>query len=435
MLAKPMPLSFALHRAIRLTFELKFEFGLEFELGLELERRLELFHPFVKCHLVIVHSECTFAERRNSAHPERRAEKVISTGTRERRALIVGSTGIVGQTVSRQLAEQGWTTYGLSRSGSVDIEGVTNLTADLLDQKSLAAALAGIRPELVIITAWMRHDTEAENIEVNSAIVRNVLAALEPEGSMRHVALVTGLKHYLGPFESYGKGVMAETPFHESEPRLNFPNFYYAQEDELFESAARNDFTWSVHRAHTIFGFAVGNAMNMALTIGVYATLCKKLGQPLIFPGSEEQWNFVTDITDADLLGEQLIWAGTHSAAENEPFNIANGDVFRWRWLWPQIAEFFELEWEGFSGEPRPLEQRMQGMDAHWAAIVAEHDLVEADLGRLASWWHTDGDLGRTIECLTDMIKSRTAGFQGFRSTPDSFFDKIERYREARILP
>ena len=190
-----------------------------------------------------------------------------------------------------------------------------------------------------------------------------------------------------------------------------------------------------MHRAHTIFGFAVGNAMNMALTIGVYATLCKKLGQPLIFPGSEEQWNFVTDVTDADLLGEQLIWAGTNSAAQNEPFNIANGDVFRWRWLWPQIAEFFGLEWEGFSDEPRPLEQRMQGMDEHWAAIVAEHGLVEGDLGRLASWWHTDGDLGRTIECITDMIKSRTAGFEGFRATPDSFFDKVERYRAARILP
>ena len=352
-----------------------------------------------------------------------------------RRSLVVGSTGIVGQTVSRQLAEQGWITLGLSRSGSVAIDGVTNLTADLLDSDSLAAAVAGTQPELVIITAWMRHDTEAENIEANSAMVRNVLKALEPEGSMRHVALVTGLKHYLGPFESYGKGVMAETPFHESEPRLNFPNFYYAQEDELFESAARNGFTWSVHRAHTIFGFAVGNAMNMALTIGVYATLCKKLGQPLIFPGSEEQWNFVTDVTDADLLGEQLIWAGTHTEAENEPFNIANGDVFRWRWLWPQIAEFFGLEWEGFRGEPRPLEQRMQGMDEAWAAIVTEHGLVERDLGRLASWWHTDGDLGRTIECITDMIKSRAAGFQGFRATPDSFFDKIERYREARILP
>ena len=66
-----------------------------------------------------------------------------------------------------------------------------------------------------------------------------VFAALEPQGSVRHVALMTGLKHYLGPFEDYGTAVMAETPFHESEPRLNNKNFYYAQEDELFAAAER----------------------------------------------------------------------------------------------------------------------------------------------------------------------------------------------------
>lgn len=352
-----------------------------------------------------------------------------------RTALVVGSTGIAGQTVSRQLAEQGWQVFGLSRSGSVEIEGVTNVRADLLDPASLATALAGTKPELVIITAWMRHDTEAKNIEVNSATVRNVLAALEPEKSMRHVSLLTGLKHYLGPFEFYGQGVMADTPFHEEEPRLTFPNFYYAQEDEVFASAARNGFTWSVHRAHTVFGFATGNAMNMALTLSVYATICKELGLPFIFPGSKMQWDGITDVTDADLLGEQLIWAGTHPEGENEAFNIANGDVFRWRWLWPKIAAHFGLEWEGFEGEPRLLETQMQGMQETWASIAAANGLVESDLGKLASWWHSDGDLGREIECLTDMTKSRKAGFQGFRATTDSFFDKVERYREARIIP
>ena len=69
-----------------------------------------------------------------------------------------------------------------------------------------ARALEGIRPTHVFLTSWMRQATEAENIRVNSAMVRNVLEALSPSGSVRHVALVTGLKHYLGPFESYGKG-------------------------------------------------------------------------------------------------------------------------------------------------------------------------------------------------------------------------------------
>jgi hypothetical protein len=33
------------------------------------------------------------------------------------------------------------------------------------------------------------------------------------------------------------------------------------------------------------------------------------------------------------------------------------------------------------------------------------------------------------------MTKSKEAGFLNFRSTPKSFFDKVERYRAARLLP
>ena len=59
----------------------------------------------------------------------------------------------------------------------------------------------------------------------------------------------------------------------------------------------------------------------------------------------------------------------------------------------------------------------------------------EATLERSDSWWHTDGDLGRDIEVLTDMNKSRKAGFTLTRDTRDSFFDYAERYRAARIMP
>ena len=52
--------------------------------------------------------------------------------------------------------------------------------------------------------------------------------------TVEHVALVTGLKHYLGPFEAYGKGTLPATPFREEQPRLEIENFYYAQEDEVF---------------------------------------------------------------------------------------------------------------------------------------------------------------------------------------------------------
>ncbi len=91
-------------------------------------------------------------------------------------------------------------------------------------------------------------------------MVRNLLDAVRPAGSVRHVALVTGLKHYLGPFEAYGKGMLPATPFREEQGRLDIENFYYAQEDEVFAAAERQKFGWSVHRPHTIIGYALGNA-------------------------------------------------------------------------------------------------------------------------------------------------------------------------------
>ena len=176
--------------------------------------------------------------------------------------------------------------------------------------------------------------------------------------------------------------------------------------------------------------------MNMVLTLSVYATICKELGLPFVFPGSVEQWNFITDVTDADLLGEQLVWAATNPAAENEAFNIANGDVFRWRWLWPQIAEHFGLAWEGPTATPRTLEASMTDIAPElWRRIAEREGLVEADVTKLASWWHSDSDLGREVECLTDMTKSKEAGFLGFRSTPKSYLDNVARYREAAPHP
>jgi nucleoside-diphosphate-sugar epimerase len=352
-----------------------------------------------------------------------------------RRALVVGSTGIVGQNLGTRLSAAGWEVLGLSRSGRPSGAGVRTVRADLADADGLARALDGAAPHLVAITAWSRQPTEAENIAVNGAAVHNVLAALEPAGSVEHVALMTGLKHYLGPFEAYAQGVMADTPFHEDEPRLDAPNFYYAQEDELFAAARRAGFTWSVHRSHTVFGFAVGNAMNMVLTIAAYATICKELGRPFVFPGSATQWNSVTDVTDADLLADQIIWCAGAEAGQDEAFNTANADVFRWRWLWPQIAAYFGLEWEGFEREPRPLVESMAGTEGVWKDIAARYGLVEPDLGRIASWWHTDGDLGREIEVLTDMNKSRAAGFTASRDTRASFFSYVEQYRAARIIP
>lgn len=282
---------------------------------------------------------------------------------------------------------------------------------------------------------WTRRATEKENIEANGAMMSNLGRALSG-APLRHVALVTGTKHYLGSFEEYGSG-MAETPFRESEPRQRGANFYYNLENILFAAAERHRFTWSVHRSHTMIGMARGsNAMNLGQTLAVYASICKETGQPFVFPGSRRQWDGLSDITDAALLGRQLEWAALSPAARNEAFNTVNGDVFRWRWMWGEIAAFFGLEAAPYPEQPMPLEPRLkETAPAIWAGMARKYGLVEADVNRLAPWWHTDADLGREIECVNDMNKSRALGFLGFKDSRASFLELFTLLRAQKIIP
>jgi nucleoside-diphosphate-sugar epimerase len=351
-------------------------------------------------------------------------------------ALVVGASGIIGSNLSEKLIGYGWKTYGLARNPSNEIKNLIAVAADLLDVQRLENALQDIAPTHVFLTSWMRNDTEAENIRVNSAMVRNLLDVLSVKKSVQHVALVTGLKHYLGPFEAYAQeGFLPLTPLREEHPRLNLENFYYAQEDEVYAAAARDGFSWSIHRPHTVIGKAVGNMMNLGTTLAVYAAICKETGRAFRWPGSAAQWNGLSDMTDARVLAEHLIWASTTDAARNEAFNVVNGDVFRWNWLWPQLANWFGVEAEGFDGTIHPLEQELANDAAVWETIAEKYNLQEAELNRLASAWHTDLDLGRPIEVMTDMSKSRKLGFHVYQQTNESFFELFDKLRTERLIP
>ena len=350
-------------------------------------------------------------------------------------ALVVGVSGIVGRNLADQLlAEEQWTVYGLARRPG-EREGILPITADLQDAAAVQAALKSIKPTHIFLATWLRQSTEAENIRVNAGMVRNILDAAATGKTVEHIALVTGLKHYLGPFESYGKDKLPATPFREEQPRLAVENFYYAQEDEVFAAAKRDGFGWSVHRPHTIIGYAVGNAMNMGVTLAVYATICRETRRPFLFPGSAAQWNSLTDMTDARLLARHLSWAAISPYARNQAFNVVNGDVFRWSWMWQQLASWFGLEAAGLPGEGTPLEIQLADAEPLWRGIAKKYSLAESDLNVLASAWHTDADLGRPIEVVTDMSKSRKLGFLDYQATADSFFDLFARLREARIIP
>lgn len=356
--------------------------------------------------------------------------------TPSRVALVVGASGIVGGNISAHLAETGWTVYGLARRPERAPKGTLPLAADLNDRSGVAAAIAKASPITHLFqAAWTPAETEEEACEINARQLSNVLDGLGSAGnSLQHVALVTGVKHYLGPFNDFGR-YLPETPFREDTPRLPIPNFYYDQEDVLFSAAQRDGFSWSIHRPNAVVGYAVGALMNQGLTIACYASLCRETGRPFAFTGVREQWEMLTEVSDARLIARQTAWAATTPAARNQAYNTGNGDVFRWKHMWPTIAAHFGLDAPAYDGRQQSLSELMADAGPIWRAMAGKYGLVEPDLSRLATWWHSDADFGRRVECISDMSRSRKLGFLDYQSSTDTFLDLFARLEDERIIP
>jgi Delta4-3-oxosteroid 5beta-reductase len=141
----------------------------------------------------------------------------------------------------------------------------------------------------IFYVSWTSRPTEEDNCNVNGVMLLNVLRAVIPNApNLCHVSLQTGGKHYLGPFALIDKINSHEPPFTEDLPRLDIPNFYYTQEDILFEETKKKEgLSWSVHRPLVIFGFSPYSLMNVVGTLCVYAAICKHEHIPLKFPGTK----------------------------------------------------------------------------------------------------------------------------------------------------
>ncbi|CDO97253.1 unnamed protein product [Coffea canephora] len=359
-------------------------------------------------------------------------------------ALIVGVTGIVGNSLAEilPLADTPggpWKVYGLARrprpSWNAD-HPIHYIQCDISDPQDTQSKLSHLDDitHLFYVT-WANRSTELDNCQVNGNMFRNLLSAVIPSSpNLRHICLQTGRKHYLGPFELFGK-VGHDPPFHEDLPRLDVQNFYYTLEDILFEEVQKKEgLTWSVHRPGNIFGFSPYSLMNIVGTLCVYAAICKHEGAPLKFPGCREAWDGYSDCSDADLIAEHHIWAAVDPYAKNEAFNVSNGDVFKWKHFWKVLAEQFGAECGEYEGGPLSLKEMMKDKGPVWDEIVREKGLVPTKLEEVGVWWFADVVL--QYPCLLDtMNKSKEHGFLGFRNSKNAFISWIDKVKAYKIVP
>ena len=349
---------------------------------------------------------------------------------KRRVAVVVGARGVIGGNLIDHLEATGeWEIIGLSRRGGPDTDRVRHIAVDLLDERDAADKLGELRDVThIFYAAYQDRPSWAELVAPNVAMLVNTVNALEPvAAALEHVSLMQGYKVYgahLGPFK---------TPARESDPPHMPPEFNVDQQQFLEDRQRGKRWTWSAIRPSVVCGFALGNPMNLALVIAVYATMSKELGVPLRFPGKPGAYTSLIEMTDAGLLAEATVWAATTPECANQALNINNGDLFRWDEMLPKIADFFELD----VAPPLPMSMDvvMADKESVWDRLVAKHGLEPTPYSDVSSWAFGDFVFGWDYDVIADGSKARRLGFHRHVETEQMFLDIFRDLRARKIIP
>jgi nucleoside-diphosphate-sugar epimerase len=349
---------------------------------------------------------------------------------RNKTALVAGATGVVGRNLLQQLvADPNWDVIAVSRRAP-DVEGkYRHIAADLLDPADALRKLGELGEIThIFFSAYIEKPTWAEMVAPNMALLINLMNAVEPVAKgLRHVNLMHGTKWYgnhLGPFK---------TPAKESDLGHMPPNFYFDQQASIVERQKGKAWTWSSARPHAICGFAIGNPMNLVMVLAVYATISKALGLPLRHPGSEANARALYNVTDSGLLARACVWMATDPAAANEPFNITNGDIFRWQDMWPAIADYFGMK----TGQPQKIDlvQMMADKGPLWESLAQEHNLHSIPYDQLVRWNYGNFVFTPEFDIISSTIKAKRYGFAEVQDSQEMFMRQFDELRANRVIP
>jgi nucleoside-diphosphate-sugar epimerase len=358
------------------------------------------------------------------------------------RILVAGASGLVGGAAARAFAALGWDVVGTSRRAPTqEMPGVAHLALDLMDADGCRKTLAAVPPFTHLAYAAINETpgdliaswSDPEHAGRNGAMFANLLdAMIAVDGGPAHVSLVHGGKAY-----AVHRNVAVPVPLRESLPRPDFDDFYFRQEDHAALRAAESGgrLRWTVLRAMIVVGGSRDSNLNGLLALCVLASIRRAQGLDLPRPAAAMA-GAIIQMTDVDLLANAITWSATAPEAADQIFNVANGDVFTWRDLWPTIADEIGLP----IGAPATYSVRAE-IAAHaatWAALVETHGLpVPADpalyLGESDAL--SDFALAADRDVIESTVKIRRAGFAECIDTAESVVKWIRRWRAEGMLP
>jgi nucleoside-diphosphate-sugar epimerase len=358
-----------------------------------------------------------------------------------KKVVVAGATGLVGNAALRHFGSKNeCEVVALSRRKPRQLYGARHVPIDLTVSAQCARTAPDLRGATHLVYAALFEAPnlvdgwrDANQIRTNDAMLRNLMAALEPVApSLQHVALLQGTK-------AYGVHVRPLTvPAREGRSEMyEQPNFYWAQENFLREQQRGKEWHWSILRPVLIVGEAMGGAMDLIPPLGVYAAMLREQGRALDYPGGAVR---VSQAVDVDLLARAIAWTGEAEAARNEAFNVTNGDVFTWENIWPAIAEALDMK----PGAPAPLSlaREYPNWIAPWERLRTQYDLISPGLEAFVglSFQYADYSMryGQTEPgppSIVSTVKINQAGFTEMMDTEAMFRKWFRRAKASRLLP
>lgn len=350
--------------------------------------------------------------------------------TKTKQTLIAGATGQIGSSVGEYLSVAGgWNPLGLARTPKLDAS-FPMLSVDLNSLDSCRENLAGLTDVTHIVYAarFDHFGGELESKDTNVNMLRNLLDALGPVArQLRHIHLVHGTKYY-------GHTVAERrTPYREEEDCGNFKSFYFEQQQLLQQRQVGASWSWSISRPHAFCNYRTDESRNLILVIGVYASMLRELGLPLIFPGTPRNYEVKTQFSWLPTLARSVAWMMDSPQCANQAYNVVNGDPMRWSELWPIFAQYFDMA----CGEPNSDSFVNFASDKAdlWIEMTKRYGLQETALQTLAQWPYGDYVLSLNWDVVSDMSKATRDGFVERVDTPKMWLGGFDYFRTQKIIP
>ena len=350
-----------------------------------------------------------------------------------REILLVGPYGVLGTGVlDAAAANPAWRVTTAARRpppGYRAPGALRHISVDLMDREDTMRAFSSLGSVTdLVYAAYVERPTMAETVAPNAKMLSNTLEALAARSvPLQRVLLTGGAKSYgfsLGAFNA---------PAKETAPRLIAPIHYHQQEDIVAEWCEKNGSSWTVLRPHLVMGPSLNSPMNLVTALGAYAAMSRELRIPLRYPGRQAGWNALQETCDAELFGRAALWALGEEKTRNEIFNVSNGDVYRWRQMWGELAAFYEIP----VAEPLAMStvSEMSEKAPLWNAIVDRYGLFLTPYEQIANWAFVDYMLNFADETILSTIKIRQAGFTDCIDTHVSFRRQLWKLRKMRLIP